>query len=65
MWTIVRLANAALRPASDLFCQEISRLKKHSQLVDQTAVAVELLRASDFRDGKSITGFEHDSSESL
>ena len=54
-WCIARLAIASLRPARDLFREQTGRLKKHSQRVDQMAVAVELLRASEFRDSKLLS----------
>jgi len=51
MWSVVRLVKAIWRPSGDEFRETIDRLRRHSDIADQTAVATELLRAAKFREG--------------
>jgi hypothetical protein len=47
-----RLIKSIVRPLREEFKSVISRLERHSKIVDQTAVATELVRSADFRAGK-------------
>src|SRR5271155_2388137 len=47
-----RLIKSTVRPLGEEFKGVMSRLERHSKLVDQTAVATELVRSADFRAGK-------------
>ncbi|CZR64729.1 uncharacterized protein PAC_14628 [Phialocephala subalpina] len=50
----VRLVKAILRPSGDEFGEALGSLKRHSNIADSTAVAIELERASKFREDAKI-----------
>lgn len=52
---IVRIWKLLASPFKQEFQDTIDRLKDHAKIADQTALAIELLRAQEFRAGKCLS----------